>query len=63
VRAFQPHTVGVSSVELRPGFPETDVEVEAAYGGNLARLRRLAERCDPTSVFDRYPPLGTLPAA
>jgi FAD/FMN-containing dehydrogenase len=63
VRAFQPHAIGVYSVELRPGFPETDAEVEAAYGGNLPRLRRLAERCDPTGVFDRYPPLGSLPEA
>lgn len=63
VRAFQPHTIGVYSVELRPGFPETGAEVEAAYGGNLPRLRQLAERFDPAGVFDRYPPLGSLPAA
>jgi FAD/FMN-containing dehydrogenase len=48
----------VYGVELRPGFPETDREVEAAYGGNLARLRRLARRYDPTGVLDRYAPLG-----
>jgi FAD/FMN-containing dehydrogenase len=52
----------VYSVELRPGFPETGAEVEAAYGGNLPRLRQLAERFDPAGVFDRYPPLGSLPA-
>ena len=63
MRAFQPHTIGVYSVELRPGFPETDAEVEAAYGGNLPRLRRLAEHFDPAGVFDRYPPLGSWPAA
>ncbi len=63
VRTFQPHTIGVYSVELRPGFPETGAEIEAAYGGNLPRLRRLAERFDPAGVFDRYPPLGSLPAA
>jgi FAD/FMN-containing dehydrogenase len=62
VRAFRPHTIGGYSVELRPGFPETGAEVEAAYGGNLPRLRRLAERFDPAGVFDRYPPLGSLPA-
>jgi FAD/FMN-containing dehydrogenase len=59
VAAFRPHTVGVYSVELRPGFPETGQEVEAAYGGNLSRLRGLAERYDPTGVFGRYAPLGS----
>jgi hypothetical protein len=49
----------VYSVELRPGFPETGQEVEAAYGGNLSRLRGLAERYDPTGVFGRYAPLGS----
>jgi FAD/FMN-containing dehydrogenase len=57
VRAFQPHTIGVYSVELRPGFPETGQEVEAAFGGNLPRLRRLAQRFDPAGILDRYPPL------
>ncbi|HTZ28793.1 MAG TPA: FAD-binding protein [Streptosporangiaceae bacterium] len=61
VRALRPHAIGVYSVELRPGFPETDAETEAAYGGNLPRLRRLAERLDPAGVFDRYPPLGSSP--
>lgn len=59
VDAFRPHTIGVYSVELRPGFQETDREVEAAYGGNLAQLRQLAQRYDPTGVFDRYAPLGS----
>jgi len=59
VAAFQPHTIGVYGVEVRPGFPETDREVEAAYGGNLPRLRDLAERTDPAGVFDRYAPLGS----
>jgi FAD/FMN-containing dehydrogenase len=59
VAAFRPHTTGGYSVELRPGFPETDREVEAAYGGNLGRLRRLARRYDPTGVFGRYAPLGS----
>lgn len=63
VQALRPHTIGVYSVELRPGFPETGAETEAAYGGNLPRLRRLAERFDPAGVFDRYPPLGSSPAA
>lgn len=56
--AFAPHTIGVYSVELRPGFAETKREVAAAYGDNLARLRRLARSCDPDGVLDRYAPLG-----
>jgi hypothetical protein len=59
VAAFRPHAVGVYGVEVRPGFPETGREVEAAYGGNLARLRELAQRTDPTGVLDRYAPLGS----
>lgn len=59
VAAFQPHTIGTYSVELRPGLPETAREVEAAYGGNLPRLRQLAGRFDPTGVFARYAPLGS----
>jgi hypothetical protein len=59
VAALRPHAVGVYGVEVRPGFPETGREVEAAYGGNLARLRELAQRYDPTGVFDRYAPLGS----
>jgi FAD/FMN-containing dehydrogenase len=59
VEVLRPHTLGVYNVELRPGFPETQREVEAAYGGNLARLRELADRYDPTGVFDRYAPLGS----
>jgi hypothetical protein len=58
VLAFAPHVIGVYSVELRPGFPETGREVEAAYGGNLPRLRRLALRYDPAGVFGQYAPLG-----
>ena len=58
VKAFRPHSIGVYSVEVRPGFPETHGEVAAAYGGNLPRLRELAERIDPTGVLDRYAPLG-----
>jgi hypothetical protein len=59
VGALAPHTVGVYGVELRPGFPETDREVRAAYGGNLARLRDLAGRHDPAGVLRRYVPLGS----
>ena len=58
VAAYAPHAIGVYGVELRPGFPETGREVEAAYGGNLPRLRDLARHYDPAGVFDRYAPLG-----
>jgi FAD/FMN-containing dehydrogenase len=56
--AFAPHAIGVYSVELRPGLAETKREVAAAYGDNLARLRRIARSCDPDGVLDRYAPLG-----
>jgi FAD/FMN-containing dehydrogenase len=55
VAAFRQHTIGVYGVELRPGFPETDHEIKAAYGANLPRLRQLAQRYDPGGLFDRYP--------
>lgn len=41
------HTIGVYSVEVRPGFPETEAETQLEFGGNLARLRSLRQRCDP----------------
>jgi FAD/FMN-containing dehydrogenase len=58
VAAFAPHAIGVYGAELRPGFPETGREVAAAYGGNLPRLRQLAQRHDPAGILDRYAPLG-----
>ncbi|MFE0750932.1 FAD-binding oxidoreductase [Gordonia sp. NPDC058843] len=48
-------TIGVYSVELRPGFAETDREIEAAFGGNLARLRDLRGRIDPGRVLGVHP--------
>jgi FAD/FMN-containing dehydrogenase len=59
IAAFAPHAIGVYGVELRPGFPETEQEVTAAYGGNLPRLSQLARTYDPTGVFDRYAPLSS----
>jgi FAD/FMN-containing dehydrogenase len=55
VTALAPYADGVYSVEVRPGFPETEAETEAAYGGNLARLRSLRRRHDPAGVLGRYP--------
>jgi hypothetical protein len=31
--------------------------VQAAFGGNLPRLHRLARDCDPAGVLSRYAPL------
>jgi len=45
--------MGVYSVEVRPGFPETEREAELAYGDNLGRLRALREKTDPAST--RWP--------
>jgi len=53
--ALAPHTIGVYSVEVRPGFPETGAEIDAAYGGNLRRLRELRQRHDPMGVLTHYP--------
>jgi FAD/FMN-containing dehydrogenase len=58
IGAYAAHAAGVYSVELRPGLPETEQEVQAAFGGNLPRLRRLASKCDPAGVLSRYAPLG-----
>ncbi|WP_329389618.1 FAD-binding oxidoreductase [Streptomyces sp. NBC_01351] len=51
LQALASHTVGVYSVELRPGLPETEAETRAAYGGNLTRLRALRHRYDAMGVL------------
>ena len=55
VAVLAPETIGVYSVEVRPGFEETGREVELAYGGNLPRLRALHAQCDPAGVLGTYP--------
>ncbi len=55
LRVLAPETIGVYSVEVRPGFEETAREIESAYGPNLTRLRRLRSRHDPTGVLGVYP--------
>jgi len=55
--ALAPSSTGVYSVELRPGFPETRAEVDAAFGGNLPRLRALKGVSDPDGVLGSYYPL------
>jgi FAD/FMN-containing dehydrogenase len=53
VQALASHTTGVYSVELRPDVAETRTEVQAAYGGNLARLQALRHRYDTAGVLGR----------
>jgi FAD/FMN-containing dehydrogenase len=53
--ALSGHTTGVYSVEVRPGFAETATEIEAAFGGNLRRLRTLRDHTDPAGLFGTYP--------
>jgi FAD/FMN-containing dehydrogenase len=53
--ALAADTIGVYSVEVRPGFDETERELEMAFGANLSRLRSLRQRCDPTAVLGTYP--------
>lgn len=48
-------TIGVYSVEVRPGFEETEREIEASFGANLPRLRALRQRYDPAGVLAGYP--------
>jgi FAD/FMN-containing dehydrogenase len=48
-------TIGVYSVEVRPGFSETEAEIQLAFGDNLPRLRALRQRWDPHGVLAAYP--------
>ncbi|MBJ8344736.1 FAD-binding oxidoreductase [Antrihabitans sp. YC2-6] len=57
--ALAPHRLGVYSVELRPGFRETEDEIQAAYGGNLTRLRSLRDRTDPAGLLKGHPLAAT----
>lgn len=53
--ALAADTIGVYSVEVRPGFEETEREIEASFGANLPRLRTLRQRYDPAGVLAGYP--------
>lgn len=55
LRTLAPRTIGVYSVEVRPNFAETESEIEAAFGANLARLRSLRHKFDPNGVLGSYP--------
>ena len=46
-----PWIVGVYSVEIHPGRPETPHEVGLAFHENLPRLRDVADRVDPKRVL------------
>lgn len=50
-----PVVSGVYSVELRPGFAETEAETARAFGGNRTRLQALRSRVDPAGVLGQLP--------
>ena len=55
LRALDAYRLGVYSVELRPGFLETDDEAAAAFGVNRSRLAALRERHDPAGILGQLP--------
>lgn len=54
LKVLAPDTIGVYSVEVRPGFPETEYETAMAYGDNLSRLRAVRHDHDPAGVLAGY---------
>jgi hypothetical protein len=48
---LEPYTVGSYSVEITPGLPETNREVELAFGENLRRLQQLKQKYDPNGLL------------
>jgi FAD/FMN-containing dehydrogenase len=55
LRVLAKDTLGVYSVEVRPGFEETERETQAAFGYNLSRLRDLRRQHDPAGILGSYP--------
>lgn len=51
VEGLAPWIAGVYSVEVHPDRPETPGEVGLAFGDNLPRLRRIADRVDPKRIL------------
>ena len=45
------YALGMYSVELRPGLPDTEREVALCFGEHLPRLRALKESWDPDNTF------------
>lgn len=48
-------TIGVCSVAIRPGLPETEQEHQSAFGTGLTWLRTLRDKVDPTGVLAGNP--------
>ncbi len=46
---------GVYSVEIRPNRPETDAELNLAFGDNLPLLRKISFLYDKQGKFNHYP--------
>ncbi len=57
VQAMQPYIEGTYVVDVRPGFPETQKEVEMAFGGNLDKLKSLKKKWDPNNILRLYYPI------
>ena len=57
VQAMQPYIEGTYVVDVRPGFPETQKEVEMAFGGNLNKLKSLKKKWDPNNILRLYYPI------
>lgn len=55
VQAVAADTIGVYSVGVRQGLPETAHEIELTFGANLPRLTALREQVDPTGVLTGCP--------
>ncbi|MGB2691076.1 MAG: FAD-dependent oxidoreductase [Thermodesulfobacteriota bacterium] len=57
VREMKPYIEGAYVVDVRPGFPETQKEVEMAFGSNLSKLRSLKKKWDPKNILRLYYPI------
>lgn len=57
VREMKPYIEGTYVVDVRPGFPETQQEVEMAFGGNLGKLKSLKKKWDPDNILRLYYPI------
>jgi len=54
VREMKPYIEGTYVVDVRPGFPEMQKEVEMAFGGNLSKLKSLKKKWDPNNILRLY---------
>ena len=53
--ALGDQTIGVYGVDIRPGRPDTDTDVNAAFGTGLPRLRLLRDQVDPAGILAGHP--------